>query len=42
MLDRPLSTVADIVQSDGVAFDGKQDAKDATAATINHLAKCDA
>jgi hypothetical protein len=42
MLDRPLSTVADIVSSDGVAFDGKQDAKDTTAAAINHLSKCDA
>ena len=42
MFDRPLSTVANIVQGNGVAFDGEQDAKDATAATINHLAECDA
>jgi hypothetical protein len=34
--------VADIVQGNGVAFDRKQDAKDAWAAAIKHLAKGDA
>ena len=42
MLDRPLGTMADIMQGDGVAFDGKQDAKDAGAAAIEHLPQGDA
>ena len=42
MLDRALSTMADIVQGDGIAFDGKQDAVDAAAAAIEHLPEGDA
>jgi hypothetical protein len=42
LLNRTLGTVADIVQCDGVACDGKQNAKDAGAAAIEHLTQSDA
>jgi hypothetical protein len=41
-LDRAAGTVANVVQSDGIAFDGKQDTKDAGAAAIKHLMQGDA
>ncbi len=41
-LNGAASTVADVVQGDGIAFDGKKDAKDAGAAAIEHLPKGDA
>ena len=42
LIDRAACTVADVVQGDGIAFDGKQDAKDAGAAAVEHLMQGDA
>jgi hypothetical protein len=41
-IGRPLGTVADIVQGDGIARVGEQDAKNARAASIKHLPQGDA
>ena len=42
LIDRAACTVADVVQGNGVAVDGKQDAKDAGAPAVEHLMQGDA